>query len=213
MKIVKISKKDSRNVLIEFDNDERLILNYEVFLRNGLRKGFGISEDRFSFLIDENRKYYIKSAAIKLFSKRLHSEKEIRTKLLRKAGYDNRLIDSAVEELKEKNLIDDYKFAAVFSEEMIRTKLWGLKKIKAGLIKKGVSPEIIGKVLKEKLPEGNLLDDACTLAAKKIKSLSGRQMDKKKLAVKIYSFLSSRGYDYETSRQAVEKVFNETFNE
>jgi len=212
MIIEKIAKKDRRNVVINFDNGTELIINYEIFLKSGLKKGFGITSDRFSFLIEENKKHYVKTSAINLLAKRIQSEKELRLKLLRKK-YEKEMVNEVIEELKQKGLIDDYKFALIYSEEKIRTKLWGQQKIKGELIHKGISNEIISKVIEEKFPPENKFENAFQLASKKIKSLSHRKLDKRKLAERIYLFLSSKGYDYSTSREVVEKVLEEGFIE
>ena len=209
MIIKKITKKDSRNVVIHFDNDEKLIINLEVFIKNGLKKGMGVSSDRFSFLVDENKRHYVKLHAVRLLARRPHSEKELRTKLFQKK-YEKGMINDVIEELKHKDLLDDYKFALIFTEEKMRIKLWGEKKIKGELIKKGISRELIEQVVEEKFPEGNKLDDAIILAEKKLKTLSHKNLERRKLAERIYSYLSSRGYDYETSKEAVEKVLNES---
>jgi regulatory protein len=212
MKIEWIAKKDKRNVLITFDNGHELVINYEVFLKSGLRKGMEVSPDRFSFLVEENEKHKIKTRAINYLAKRIHSEKELRTKLLQKK-HKLEMINEIISELKEKELIDDYKYSLIYSEEKTRTKLWGEKKIKSELIKKGINSDIISQVLSEKFPGDNKLENAIELASKKIKSLSGKNLEKRKLAEKVYSFLASKGYDYQTSREAVEKVLNESFIE
>jgi regulatory protein len=212
MKIEKIAKKNKNNVVIKFDNQTELVINYEVFLKGGLRKGNEISSDRFSFLVEENGKHKIKTEAINLLARRIHSEKELRTKLLRKK-YKTKMIDEIIYELKEKELIDDYKYGLIFTEEKMRTKLWGERRIKGELIKRGISSELISQVIKEKFPEGNKLNDAVILAEKKMKTLSKYDIERRKLAERIYSFLSSRGYDYQTSREAVEKVLDENFVE
>ncbi len=212
MIIEKIAKKDRRNVVINFDNGTELIINYEIFLKSGLKKGFGITSDRFSFLIEENKKHYVKTSAINLLAKRIQSEKELRLKLLRKK-YEKEMINEVIEDLKQKGLIDDYKFALIYSEEKIRIKLWGEQKIKGELIHKGISSEIISQIVEEKFPPENKFENAVQLALKKIKSLSHKKLDKRKLAQRIYSFLSSKGYDYSTSREVVEKVLEERFIE
>ncbi|MDO8550898.1 MAG: RecX family transcriptional regulator [Ignavibacteria bacterium] len=212
MKIERITKKDRRNVIINFDDDNDLIINYEVLLKNGLRKGMEVSSDRFSFLVEENEKHKIKTEAINYLAKRIHSEKELRTKLLQKK-HKPEMLNEIIDELKEKELIDDYKYSLIFTEEKTRTKLWGERKIKSELMKKGISNEIISQAISEKFPEENKLENAVELASKKIKSLSYKNLEKRKLAEKVYSFLASRGYDYQTSREALERILNENFIE
>jgi regulatory protein len=123
------------------------------------------------------------------------------------------MIDEIIDELKEKELIDDYKYGLIFTEEKMRTKLWGEKRIKGELIKRGINFDLISQVIKEKFPEGNKLNNAIALAEKKMKTLSKYDLERRKLAERIYSYLSSRGYDYQTSKEAVEKVLDENFIE
>src|SRR5690606_28714239 len=159
MKIEGISKKDRRNVIIDFDDNNQLIINYEVFLKSGLRRGMDISSDRFSFLFEENEKHKIKIEAINYLAKRIHSEKEIRIKLQRKK-HNPELITESINDLKERGLIDDYKYSLIFADEKIRLKLWGEKKIKAELIKSGVSNEVISKVMIEKFSGESNIENA-----------------------------------------------------
>lgn len=212
MKIERIAKKDKRNVIITFDDNNELIINYEILLKSGLRKGMEVSSDRFSFLVEENEKHKIKTEAINFLANRIHSEKELKLKLLRKK-HKTEMIDEILNELKKKDLVDDYQYSLIYTEEKVRLKLWGEKKIKSELMKKGINSDIISKVISEKFPEENKLENAIELASKKIKSLSYKNPEKRKLAEKIYSFLASRGYDYQTSREAVEKILDERFVE
>ena len=55
MLITRIVKKGKSDVTIHFDNDALLFLAVEVFLKSGLKKGNDISDDRFSFLIEQNK--------------------------------------------------------------------------------------------------------------------------------------------------------------
>ena len=208
MKITRIVKKDEKNIVVYLDNDEKLFLTYEVLLKNGLRKDREIPADHFQFLIRENQKHHIKQKAFSYIGRRHHSAFEIRTKL-RQKKYDKDLIEEIITDLMENKYVDDLEFARLFSDENIRLKLWGKNKIKGELIKRGVSQEIISQVLNEKFPEGNDLDNAAELAMKKHQSLQNRKLDDMKLKQKLYAFLSSRGYDYETSKEAVEKIIDE----
>ena len=211
MKITRIVKKDEKNVIVYLDNNEKLILTYEILLKNGLRKNRDIPEDHFHFLIRENQKHHIKQKAFSYIGRRHHSAFEIRTKL-RQKKYENSLIEEIMNDLIAKKYIDDLEFAGIFTDENIRLKLWGKNKIKGELIKRGVDREIISQVLNEKFPEGNDLENAVDLARRKYKSLQKRNLEEMNLKQKLYTFLSSRGYDYETSKEAVNKIIREGAN-
>ena len=81
MKIDRVSRKDEKNVSVYFDNGERLILSEDTFYNSGLRKGDEISEDRFSFFIEQNILYHIKQRALSFLARRFHSERELLIKL------------------------------------------------------------------------------------------------------------------------------------
>ena len=205
MKITRIVKKDENNVVVYLDNDEKLFLTYEVFMKNGLRKNDEIPADHFQFLVRENQKYHVKHRAFSYIGRRHHSIFELRTKL-RQKKYDKDLIEEIIKDLSANKYLDDLEFSRLFADENIRLKLWGKNKIKGELIKRGVDTEIISEVLNEKFPEGNDVDNALELAEKKYKSLQKRDLEEMKPKQKLYAFLSSKGYDYETSKQAVESM-------
>lgn len=205
MKIDRVSRKDEKNVSVYFDNGERLILSEDTFYSSGLRKGDEISEDRFSFFIEQNILYHIKQRALSFLARRFHSERELLIKLKTKA-YEERLIKIVLNDLREKSFIDDQVFANHFIEEKLKKKRWGKNKIRAALFSKGVSSSIIDDVLQSFNSEEDQNEVAFSLAKKKFENLKLRETDSKKLKQNIISFLLSRGFDYEVSSGAVNKI-------
>ena len=213
MIITRIEKKDNTNVIIYLDNGEKIYLAYEVILKNGLRKGVEISESHFHLLITENQKYFIKKKAYDYLGKRIHSAYELRTKLLRKK-YDSDLINEIIDELKIGKYVDDSKFAGIFTEEKIKLKSWGKTKLKSELAKRGITSDIISNVLLEIFPlELEEFELAFQLAEKKFDSLKNRNLEKRKLIQKMYSFLLSKGYNFDISKKVVEKLLSFSVDE
>jgi regulatory protein len=208
MKITRIVKKDSRNVSIYLDDEKVIFVNYEIFLKSILRKNDEISEIQINSIIKENQRFAVKQRAFRYLGRRLLSENELRVKLKQKK-YDEDIIEEIIEELIEKNYLNDMEFANVFSAENIKNKFWGKNKVKAELMKRGISNEIISKVLSEKFPGGNDLQNALGLAEKKYKLLLNRNIDQKKIKEKLFSFMFSKGYDYEVTKEAVEKLIKD----
>jgi len=211
MKIDRVSRKDEKNVSVYFDNGERLILSEDTFYSSGLRKGDEISEDRFSFFIEQNILYHIKQRALSFLARRFHSERELLIKL-RQKSYEERLIKLVLNELKEKSFIDDQVFANHFIEEKLKKKRWGKNKIRAALFSKGVSASIIDEVLKSFNSEEDQNEAALSLAKKKYEKLRLRESDERKLKQKIISFLLSRGFDYEVSSDVVGNIIKSDFH-
>jgi regulatory protein len=121
--------------------------------------------------------------------------------------YEITLIREVLDQLKEKGFLDDYQFGKQYTEEKIRLKSWGRNKLKAELIKKGISPAVIDKILKEE--DLSPTDNAAALAGKKLKILSKRNYDKHELSSKLYAYLYSKGYDYDTIKEVLTRLVNE----
>ncbi len=208
MIIEKVVKKNEKNVIVFFDNDDKLILSYEIFLKNGLKKNEDISDSRLSSLIEQNQIYFLKQKAYRLLGRRQHSSYELKIKL-RQKGYKSEFIEQIIEELNSKGLLNDYEFALAFSEESITNKSWGKKKVEAELFKRGVDRGVISEIIEEKFPEGSGFDKALELGRKKMKLLQARKAEPEKLSSKLYSFLLSKGYDYESCKRVVEALTKE----
>lgn len=192
------------NVHILMDNGQKLILRYEIFLKNGFRKGDEITEKDIASLIRDNQLFYIKESAFRILGRRLHSQKELERKLMQRK-YDKELISEVLLQLKENHYLDDEKFAREYAEEKIQKKLLGFSRIRQELMEKGVSKEIIQEVLNEK-SDNDESDNALRLAEKKLNALKGRNLDKMKLNQRLYSFLASKGFNYEIIRNVLDKL-------
>jgi regulatory protein len=212
MKIDKVVRKDEKNVSVYFDNGEHLILSEDTFYNSGLRKGDEISDDRFSFFIEQNIIYHIKLRALSFLSRRFHSERELLLKLKAKS-YDEKLIKIVLENLKQHSFLDDKNFAIHFMDEKLKKKKWGMNKIKSALFNKGVSANTIDEVLKMFEESENDNDAVMEIATKKINQLKKRNIDDKKIYQKTISFLIGRGFDYETSKEVCNKLLKQDFEE
>jgi regulatory protein len=211
MKIERIIRKDENNVAVFFDNDEKLILSEDVFFKSGLRKGDAVSEDRFSFFVEQNILYHIKQRALSFISRRYHSERELLIKLKSKR-YDERLIKIVLSDLKDKNLIDDRIFAIHYIEEKLNRKKWGKNKIKAGLRSKGVDSKIIDDLNAEFDSDKSEFELAYELAEKKIILLRKRKLDEKKIYTRINNFLLTRGFEFDIIKDVCQKLLKHNTN-
>jgi regulatory protein len=211
MKVSRIVKKDARNVVIHFDNDEVLFLSVDIFYKIGLKKNDEISDDRFSSLIKENRLFHIKQRAFRYLGRRQHSTSELRIKLKQK-GYETELINEVLDDLKQKNHLDDKKFAEMFVEEKIKLKLWGEQKLRSELIKRGIKSEIISDILRNKITDEDKVNNAMTVATKKYHTLKNRNVENDVIKRKLFTLLNSRGYTYDVIKNVCSKLITEDEN-
>jgi regulatory protein len=208
MKIVKAKKIGRNRVELIIDNDQKVSLAYEVFLKNQVKLGQEISTEFLSLLLDEDQKYQIKQSALNYLSRRSHSKKEIKTKLNQKK-FNPKFIEQTLNYLENNGFLNDNSFARLFAEEKVKTKKWGKNKIKSELIKKGISSEIITDVIDKNFDNEVEIERGIELAQKKFNKLLNHEEDQKKIRSSIYSFLISRGYDYDSCRQIFYRLFKD----
>lgn len=211
MIITSLVRKKS-DVEIVFDDGNNVLLDYRVVYDNGLRKYDNVTENQLKSFLYKSEFLQIKDAAFRLLVRRLHSSHELKLKLIKKK-YDKSIIDNVIQSLKEQNYLNDAQFAKLLVEEKSIKKKFGSNKIRSELYKKGIDKSIIDSVLNSENDELNF-DNAIFLAKKKLKLLIEKNTDKRKLKEKLYSFLSSKGYDSELIMKVINNMnFNSSDTE
>ncbi|NWF88783.1 MAG: regulatory protein RecX [Ignavibacteriaceae bacterium] len=199
MKLVKAKKVGKNKVELEFDIQNKIVLSYETFLKFQLKLKQEISQEYFNQLIEEDNKFVIKQIALGYLARRLHSKHEIRVKLKQKR-FDSESIEKIIHELEEKKYLNDENFAYTFVDEKVRGMNWGRNKIRAELTRRGIPADIIDAITRERFSEDSEITAGMELAKKKLDRLMKRKADPNKIKTSVLSFLTSRGYSYETCK-------------
>lgn len=142
MEIEKISKLKNGRYKVLLDNGESIITFDNVILNNNLLFYKEINEELLINIRNQNEYYDLLNKAIKLISKRLRSELEIRKYLETKCN-DNDMIDNIIDELKKQKLLNDQRFAKAYINDKINLSNDGLFKIKNSLLNFGIDEYII----------------------------------------------------------------------
>ena len=192
--IINALQRKGNNVIIIFDDREPVTIDYRTVLDNGLRKNDSIDEKFFEQLISESSFLKIKDSAFRLLGRRHHSTSELRNKLAKKK-YQKEIVEKVLADLTTGKFLDDELFAVAYLEERSLKKI-GVNKLKAELFKKGIDRKIIDKVLLN-IDSDLSYEQAFELAKRKILFLQRKELDKNKLKTKIFSYLSSRGFESE----------------
>lgn len=211
MLIVRILKKGNKDVTIQFDDNNFLILAVEVFLKSDLKKGDEISEDRFSSLIEQNKLFHIKQRAFRLLGRRMHSASELRRKLWNK-DYEQKLIDEVIQDLKNNDYLNDEDFIREFVAEKTKKKSWSSKKVKSELLKRGIDNKLIDEMLKGKQGDSEI-ENAIKLANKKYDQLIRKKLEPKELRNKLSAFLFSKGFEYDLIKQVCDGLIKNVEDE
>ena len=202
--IITALQQKGNNVLVCFDDGEFITIDYRTVTDNTLRKNDVIDEKKIEFLISASEYQKAKDSAFRFLGMRHHSTSELRTKLIKKK-YSKEIIEKILTNLTDKKLLDDEQFAEAFLEERSIKKKVGINKLKAELIKKGINKNIIEKTLLSVDHELSY-EQALELAKHKIDSIKRKETDKRKIKAKLYSSLSSRGFESDVIIRVLNEV-------
>lgn len=192
MKIEKITKQKSGKYKLLFDDDSTLITYDEVVLNHNLLFHKEIDSETLHQIEYDTNYYQLLNEAIKHITKRLRSELEVKT-YLEKRTSDLYLIDDIIGNLKQKNYIDDYRFAKSYINDKLNFNNLGLLRIKNDLLHLGIDEDIIEKTINKK-------DFSCNNKLEKIidkKIKSNHKYSSFYLKQKIVNDLINMGYERE----------------
>ena len=148
----------------------------------------------FNTALFESNTLIASEKAMKYLSSKLKTEQQIKDYLF-KQGFNKGAVISAIEKLKNYGLIDDQKFALSYIRSNPK---FSKNKLKQKLISFGVKQAVADDVLCN-------LDDADNCIADAQKYLKNKSKDNATMQ-KLTRHLMGKGYNYETIRQALNKL-------
>jgi len=143
-----------------------------------------------------------KDSALVYLSHRDRSVKEMITKLHSKR-YQPEIVKKVIHILLKSDLLDDEKFAWVFSRSKIESRSWGPVKLRCELTLKGIDKEILEKTITEIYDKYDQCDLIKSLLSKRIKDNS--EVSRKEMK-KHVNFLQRRGYRWDIIREAIADI-------
>ena len=153
----------------------------------GIEEGAELSEADYQQILTDIIIPRCKKRALHLLEKQDRSEKNLRDKL-REGGYSEDVIDIAIDYINNFGYLDDARMAAshVRFYQDSRSRM----RIKQDLLGKGISSDVIERVLEEEYTadEGELIE---SLLAKKHYDKENATYEER---AKMYRFLASRGF-------------------
>lgn len=201
-----VNNKDRYNVFI---NDKySFSMSADQYLDNPyLRSGYEISDVEIEKLKGASENDLAFNYIIYQLSFAMRTEKQIRDKFKKKDKYSQESIEFAIDKAKRLGMIDDDYFCRLYIDECIANKK-GINKIKSKLYEKGISKEIYEPIIEE-IVNGNseeniMLNNAIDKCTIRNRTISEPDIYKRK--TKLLRYLSGQGFDYNTAKEAVEKV-------
>ncbi len=201
MKIEKIKKSGSKYKLT-LDNGEVINTYDDVILKNNLLFDKNIDSDLLNKINTDTIYYESYNKAIKMISRRLRSEYEIK-KYLDKCMVMESDRDKIIETLKRIGLIDDYRFAKAYTNDKINLSLDGPYKISRSLGEFKVDNSIINEVISS-IDENIVLEHLNKVINKKVSS--NTKYSEFILKQKLMTYLINLGYDRGMIKSALDNI-------
>ena len=197
-------EKKGRFYLLTFSNGFEFKASPATRDRLALSEGMKYDPDQFERLRSELEKRFAYDTAESTLASRSYSVGEFREKL-RQKGLARRYIDAIIGEYHSRNLLDDYRYAAMKLQTLMEHKPAGRSYLIAYLQSKRVSREIAEKAVDEVLLHTSEVDIASRLLAKR--RVSFMKFDVETARRKAYNYLSRRGISYRAAKEAFENLF------
>ena len=192
--------KDKRRCNVYVDGRFCCGLTLESLVKNRLKVGQVVTEERLAEIQLESEKNTAFDKALSHLSATRKTEKEMRT-FLAKKGYLPAVADYVLEKLREYNFLNDTEYAEAYAEHAVKHK--GGRLIRMELKGKGVSDTAIDAALSTL--DGEQEEEAAKALLQKY--MRGKPINVQTLQ-KGYRYLMGKGFDYDVAKQALQ-VFGE----
>ena len=185
-------KNHSNRYNLFLDNDERISITDDLIFKFSISSGKEFTESELADLKAAADLAFTREKALELLSLREHGSGELRTKLFRK-GYQKAAITEVIEYLKEKNYLNDERFAELFSDELIQRKQVGPAKLKEKLYQRGVPRDVIDDIMLNYDRETQL--ENCRYHLEK-KFKNRRSFETREEKAKAVRYLQGKGFSW-----------------
>ena len=196
MEITKIEIQKSNDERANLYLDEKFFsgISLELVVKEHLKVGMEIDENKLTELILEDEKGKALAKAVKYIGSNLKTEKQLRD-YLKKKEYNFATIDYVMDKLKEYDYLNDENFAKAYI--LTYSKKYGKLKLKSQLKMKGIEDSVIENLLED------VQSDSIDLVAKKY--MKNKELTYENLQ-KLMRFLYSRGYEFYDINSCVNRL-------
>lgn len=196
-------KRRSGWIEIQLDGASSILLPDQDIARLGLTIGSMIEETDLASLQSTAELAEAMRVGLRYLSVRPRSCREIELRLLREK-LAQETIERTVDRLTTLGYLDDRNFAAAFARDRIRLRPCGVRRMKADLLSRGVTPRdadggIESAMMELDVNEHELLQRVASARASKLDDL-----DKGVARRRLFGYLSRRGFSSENIRKWID---------
>ncbi|WP_294955185.1 regulatory protein RecX [uncultured Eubacterium sp.] len=198
------TKGRGKKIHLLLDDEYQITTDIDFWAEHYFKDGTEITQEEWESLTDS---IYYKKAVDKcydLLSRRDHSVKELKTKLLRTV--DEKNADKAIEKMLELGYLDDEKYARNLVKYLAQTRNMSKNHIKQEMFKRGIPNEIINSVMEDYEFDNVscVVDLILTKYRNKLNNEDGNK--------KVIASLMRKGFSYSDIKNAFYRIENEEYD-
>lgn len=198
------TKGRGKKIHLLLDDEYQITTDIDFWAEHYFKDGTEITQEEWKSLTDS---IYYKKAVDKcydLLSRRDHSVKELKTKLLRTV--DEKNADKAIEKMLELGYLDDEKYARNLVKYLAQTRNMSKNHIKQEMFKRGIPNEIIILVMEDYEFDNVscVVDLILTKYRNKLNNEDGNK--------KVIASLMRKGFSYSDIKNAFYRIENEEYD-
>ncbi len=199
--VISHNKGRGKKIHLLLDGEYKITTDIDLWAEHYIKDGTEIDEDEWDALVEKINDKKAVNKCYDLLSRRDHSVKELRDKLLRTV--DERSAEKAIAKMLEYGYLDDEKYARTLMNHLVNNKKMSVSFIRQEMYKRGLSSEIIADVFEETEIDSvaNIKDLISGKYRAKLLNENGKE--------KVISALMRKGFNYGDIKAAFYELENE----
>lgn len=201
--IISHSKGRGKKIHILIDDEYQITTDVDFWAENYIKDGTHITEEQWTELVTAINYKKAVNKCYDLLSRRDHSVKELRDKLLRTV--DEASADKAIDKMMELGYLDDERYADILLNHLVNEKRMSKSFIRQEMYKRGLSADIIARTLDD--AEIDNSSSCAELILTKYKNKLNIEGGKEK----VIASLMRKGFSYYDIKSAFDMIENEEY--
>ncbi|MBR3148908.1 MAG: regulatory protein RecX [Eubacterium sp.] len=203
--IITHTKGRGSKIHLHLDGEYQITTDVDFWAENFIKDGTDIDEDEWQELVTKINYKKAVNKCYDLLSRRDHSVKELRTKLLRTV--DEISADKAIDRMLELGYLNDEHYAEVLFKHLRDDKRMSKGFIKQEMYKRGISSDIINSLFDTE--EVDNVSSACELILTKY----SRKLNQEGGKDKVFATLVRKGFTYSDVKSAFNMIENDEYEQ
>ena len=203
--IITHTKGRGSKIHLHLDGEYQITTDVDFWAENFIKDGTDIDEDEWQELVVKINYKKAVNKCYDLLSRRDHSVKELRIKLLR--TIDEVSAEKAIERMLELGYLNDEHYADVLFKHLRDDKKMSSSFIKQEMRKRGISAEIIDNLFEEN--EVDNVSSVCELILTKYE----RKLNQEGGRDKVFDAIQRKGFKYSDIKQAFYLIENDEYQQ